>query len=218
MVKVCIDPGHGGGDPGATGNGLEEKDVTLKIARYLRNYLNRKYKVSLLVTRTADETVTLPQRTKLANDAGCELFVSIHVNAGGGTGFESYIYPAAGSKTVRYRRIIHDEIAGYLRRLGITDRGKKTANFYVLRETRMSAVLLETLFIDRQEDVKWLKDETFLQNYAAAAGEGIAKALDLPVKDDDEKDKTIAELQAEVNRLRSALQAIKDRAAAALGS
>jgi len=88
MVKVFIDPGHGGIDSGATGNGLTEKNVTLQIALAVRKYLREYKDVSIKMSRTANKTVTLQQRTNAANNWGADLFLSIHINAGGGTGFE----------------------------------------------------------------------------------------------------------------------------------
>lgn len=97
MVKIFIDPGHGGSDPGATGNGLQEKTLTLQIALALRTILTNEYEdVSLLLSRTSDQYVSLNDRTNAANNWGADFFLSIHVNSGGGTGFESYIYPGVG--------------------------------------------------------------------------------------------------------------------------
>ncbi len=83
MVKVYIDPGHGGTDPGAVANGLKEKDLTLKIAKYTRDYLQDNYKgVSIKMSRTGDTYPSLTQRTNEANKWGADVFVSIHINAG----------------------------------------------------------------------------------------------------------------------------------------
>lgn len=84
MVKIFIDPGHGGTDSGAVGNGLQEKALTLTIASKIRSILLAEYQnVSVLMSRTGDETVTLTQRTDAANVWGADYFLSIHINAGG---------------------------------------------------------------------------------------------------------------------------------------
>jgi len=178
MPIIVIDAGHGGKDPGAVAHGLAEKDVVLPLARMVRNELAY-YDVDVRMTRDADVFVELSDRAALANKWGAALFVSLHCNAGGGQGFESYIHPAAGSATVSIQNVIHGEVMAYLRGYGITDRGKKRANLAVCRETRMPAVLLENLFIDHPRENVLLRDEAFLRGLAASIARGIAKALGL---------------------------------------
>ncbi|MCY8369095.1 N-acetylmuramoyl-L-alanine amidase, partial [Bacillus spizizenii] len=155
MVKIFIDPGHGGSDPGATGNGLQEKTLTLQIALALRTILINEYEgVSLLLSRTSDQYVSLSDRTNAANSWGADFFLSIHINAGGGTGFESYIYPGVGAPTTTYQSAIHSNV---IQAVDFADRGRKTANFHVLRESAMPALLTENGFIDTVADANKLK-------------------------------------------------------------
>ncbi len=180
MVKIFIDPGHGGSDPGAMGNGLQEKDLTLKIALALRDILQNEYDgVSLQLSRTSDQTVSYNDRTDAANSWNADYFLSIHVNAGGGTGFESYIYPGVGHPTTTYQTTIHDEV---LKVVDFRDRGKKTANFHVLRETRMPALLTENGFIDNSSDAEKLRSNTFLHTIARGHANGLEKAFGLTKK------------------------------------
>jgi N-acetylmuramoyl-L-alanine amidase len=80
--KVMLDPGHGGRDPGARGvRGLEEKEITLAIARLVADRLRTELGIEVLLTRSDDRTLALEERTGLANAAGADLFVSIHANA-----------------------------------------------------------------------------------------------------------------------------------------
>lgn len=177
MVKIFIDPGHGGTDSGAAANGLLEKNITLQIALFLRDMLISEYDgVSVRLSRSIDQSVTLSQRTNAANSWGADYFVSIHINAGGGTGFESYVYPGVSAPTTTYRNALHDEI---VRSVDFADRGKKTANFHVLRETSMSAILTENGFIDTVADANKLRNATFLQGIARAHATGLEKALQL---------------------------------------
>jgi len=180
-VKIFIDPGHGGSDPGASANGLREKDLTLAIAKECNRVLNEEYEgVQTKMSRTGDTYPSLSARAKAANDWGADYFVSIHINAGGGTGFESYIYNGSvSSKTKEYQKKVHQVIAAGD---GWADRGMKRANFHVLRETRMSALLTENGFIDRKEDAAKLKDPAFLKKLGRLHAEGIAKALGLKKK------------------------------------
>lgn len=180
MVKIFIDPGHGGTDSGAAANGLLEKNSTLQIALFLRDMLISEYDgVSVRLSRSIDQSVTLSQRTNAANSWGADYFVSIHINAGGGTGFESYVYPGVSAPTTTYRNALHDEI---VRSVDFADRGKKTANFHVLRETSMSAILTENGFIDTVADANKLRNATFLQGIARAHATGLEKALQLKKK------------------------------------
>ena len=90
-----IDPGHGGGDPGAVGNGLREKDLTLDISKRIRRILENEFDATVYMTRETDVFVELGERADIANKAGVDFFLSVHINAGGGTGFETYRHPSA---------------------------------------------------------------------------------------------------------------------------
>ena len=79
--RIVIDPGHGGKDPGAMAHGLQEKDITLKVARKTAARLNDKYKYEVILTRKSDTSLPLEERTAIANTQKADLFVSIHVNA-----------------------------------------------------------------------------------------------------------------------------------------
>jgi N-acetylmuramoyl-L-alanine amidase len=175
VPKVYIDPGHGGTDSGAVGNGLREKDITLDLALRLNHILVVTYGFQTRLSRTSDITRSLSYRTSDANAWGANIFVSIHINAGGGTGFESYRYPTTDSTTVRLHGLIHSRVLSAMRTIAaVTDRGQKTADFYVLRETAMPAVLTENLFIDRAADAALLKRSDFRHAVATGHANGIA--------------------------------------------
>ncbi|MGX9161956.1 N-acetylmuramoyl-L-alanine amidase [Priestia megaterium] len=185
MKKVWLDAGHGGFDSGAVGNNLREKDITLQLVLYIQSYLKQNYQnVEVELTRSTDVFVSLSDRAKRANSWGADIFVSIHVNAGGGTGFETYTYPTTGlNQTSILQKALHTEVIELIRTYGsIVDRGLKKANYAVLRETKMSAVLTENLFIDTVTDADKLKKESFLNELGEAHARGIAKYLDLPSK------------------------------------
>lgn len=101
---VVLDPGHGGKDPGAIGkNGTMEKDVVLPISKYLRNYLKKRSKVTVHMTRSKDVFIPLGKRTSFANTKKADLFVSIHANASPKKnkvdGYKLYFLSEAGSET-----------------------------------------------------------------------------------------------------------------------
>jgi N-acetylmuramoyl-L-alanine amidase len=93
-LKIVIDPGHGGKDPGAHGiDGLAEKDVVLDISHLLASRLRKELGASVVLTRSRDVFVALEERTKLANKVGADLFISVHANAStrpGLAGVETY--------------------------------------------------------------------------------------------------------------------------------
>src|SRR5690625_5202202 len=129
MVKIYLDPEHGGRDPGTLVNGIEEKNVTLSIANRVRNILVNEYSnVSVKMSRTGDTTVELIDRTNDANAWGADYFLSIHINSGGGTGYEDYIHSGLSdnSHTSNLRKTIHDEV---VKVMNMRNRGKKKANF-----------------------------------------------------------------------------------------
>jgi N-acetylmuramoyl-L-alanine amidase len=81
-VRVVIDPGHGGKDPGTVGaNGVQEKEVVLDVAKRLHRLLAPRDHIEPLLTRTDDQFVSLQDRTAFAQQRGADLFVSIHVNS-----------------------------------------------------------------------------------------------------------------------------------------
>jgi N-acetylmuramoyl-L-alanine amidase len=82
VKRIVIDPGHGGKDCGAMScNHLAEKDITLAIARALKENLEKQIGCKVILTRTRDQFVTLEERTRIANEAKADLFISIHANA-----------------------------------------------------------------------------------------------------------------------------------------
>lgn len=99
--KIVIDPGHGGKDPGAVGpRGTKEKEITLKIAKALKNKLEKEFSYQVVLTRSDDRYLKLEERTAIANMENADLFVSVHVNANRNRrarGMETYIMNARAS-------------------------------------------------------------------------------------------------------------------------
>jgi len=153
---VCLDPGHGGKDPGAVYNGLKEKDLVLTIAYFTAAYLHydtvglNKFKVDTFLTRTTDEYISLEERVMYANMDDADIFVSIHCNA-------SINHEARGKEIFHYPNSKKGErlakcIANYLYHISPTEfRGIKQRPYYVLNYTNMPAVLVEVEFIDYPE-------------------------------------------------------------------
>ncbi|MFZ5649061.1 MAG: N-acetylmuramoyl-L-alanine amidase [Bacillota bacterium] len=182
MLKtIIVDPGHGGADPGAVAPDMYEKDLNLKISKKIVNEL-LPYECQVRLTRKSDLYVGLAARAEFANSLNADFFVSVHANAGGGTGFESFIHWTAPDLTRQYQDIVHSSITAYLDSFGITDRGRKRADFAVLRLTKMPALLLENLFIDNSRDTAFLTSEPFVAGLSYAIAKGIAETLKLTLK------------------------------------
>ncbi|UFU00249.1 N-acetylmuramoyl-L-alanine amidase [Radiobacillus kanasensis] len=186
-MKLYLDPGHGGSDPGALGNGLEEKDIVLDIALKIRSILLNDYEnVEVKMSRTSDSTVSLSQRTNEANSWGADYFLSIHCNAfnGSAQGYEDYIHSSLSnsSTTAYYQDIIHSEVIEVNQ---LRDRGQKQANFHVLRETTMPALLTENGFIDNSHDAALMKDPAWRQRVAQGHVNGLAEAFTLKRKPEE---------------------------------
>lgn len=155
--KVWLDAGHGGGDCGAIGclTGVYEDDVVLDIAlRAKKLCIAQGLEVGM--TRETDVFVNLSERARRANSWGADLFVSIHCNSYNkvAKGIEIFCYAD------KYRPMADKIYKPILDTVQYsTNRGVKTANYAVLRETNMSAVLLETAFIDNEGDIKYLVND-----------------------------------------------------------
>ena len=179
MSIICLDAGHGGNDPGASANNLIEAVLTGRLCKMVAEALSG-YDVEVKPVPRG----TLAERVKFANDSSADYYCSIHCNAGGGTGFESFVYNGAGEKTRNIAWQVHNTTMGFLSRYGVVNRGVKQENFAVLRETKMPAILLECLFLDNRKDAELLKNDTFFSGLANEIAFGLAKALNLPGKQD----------------------------------
>ncbi|AIS61417.1 N-acetylmuramoyl-L-alanine amidase [Listeria ivanovii] len=171
MTKIWIDAGHGGKDSGATGNGLVEKNWVLAVAKQVQVELkNAGFEVGM--TRTNDTFYELSDRATNANKFKADLFISIHFNAGGGMGYEDYIFTSTPAKTKEIQKSIHKNVIAKASKHGMRDRGMKKANFAVLRETVMDAILLEAGFCD-SSDAAILKTQSYQQDFCLGIVEAV---------------------------------------------
>ena len=182
MKSICIDPGHGGIDPGAVGpTGVKEADITLAIGLLVAPYLEASG-LQVTMTRTA-ATVPWSQssayndlhgRTEIANVAKADVFLSVHCDsfsdssAHGTTGY----CLSMGGKGEKLADAVRAEV---VKEISTTDRGIKAANFQVLRDTDMPAALIETAFISNPGEEKLLADPAVQKKLAAAIAQGICE-------------------------------------------
>ena len=183
-IKICVDPGHGGSDTGATGCGLTESAINLEIALELADLL-QKVNIQALMTRTTDKYIPLAARTAYANANGADRFVSLHCNSATQvfSGIETYCVSGA---TPTYTSF---QLAGaiqskMLAAWPLPDRGVKTAGFYVLAHTSMPATLSEMGFINNcPVDATYQSSAAQRLEAAKAHLFALQKHLGLPVVD-----------------------------------
>ncbi|HXO18251.1 MAG TPA: N-acetylmuramoyl-L-alanine amidase [Candidatus Dormibacteraeota bacterium] len=176
---IVIDPGHGGSDRGTIHGGVAEADLTLDMAKRLRDLLvARGWQVKL--THDTDVDVYAPNdeahqelqaRVDVANKAGARLFVSIHVNAfinSGPYGTTTYI---SKPDDVAFARIVETHLASD----GTKDDGIVKSHLYVTLHTRMPAVLVETAFLSNPSDYALLTSSAWRQKVVQEMADGIGQ-------------------------------------------
>jgi N-acetylmuramoyl-L-alanine amidase len=191
---VFLDPGHGGNDPGAMAGGYKEANLNLAVAKKVKTLLvNRGYTVYMSREDTTT-TVSLLERSQMANDLNPDIFVSIHTNstAGGETsvnGIESYFYkyfpeyppkinedmhdnPDRIAKSISLTNIIQENLVDYT---GANDRGTAGDTFSVLRESAMPATLIEMGFINNTSERQKLITDSYQNTLAKAIADGIVE-------------------------------------------
>jgi len=171
-VKVTVDCGHGGDDSGAQGkfNGYFESHAVLDIGLRLRALLEKHVEVQMI--REDDTFVSLPERCRMANEWGADIFVSIHLNSAtsDASGFEVFTSGSTKSKDLankvgwRHAQAFPDQ----------TNRGVKTnSSLYVLRNTSMPAILTEGCFLSNEAENQWVSIPETRQQMAQAICLGI---------------------------------------------
>jgi N-acetylmuramoyl-L-alanine amidase len=184
LTKLYIDAGHGGKDSGAAGNGIYEKNIVLAITKKTEAYLKANFKnIEIMLSRSGDTYPTLAERTNQANAWGADAYISIHINSSAETkarGFETFVHPDTDASTVSFQNVMHQEIWNQIAGVsGVNDRGKKRANFHVLRETNMKAILTECFFISNAADAALLKSDEFLDKLAVGHAQGVERFFGL---------------------------------------
>lgn len=205
-VTICLDPGHGGNDSGAIGiNNVYEKNLTLKIAQYCKQELE-KYNCHVVMTRTGDTNPSLEDRANFAKSQGAQYLISIHLNSGSGyaVGAEVY-YPNTNWRPdiSQNGKNVAQAIQNQLVSLGIRDRGIKfrtidtneypdpfryddgsVADYYgIIRNAKyngLTGMIIEHCFINSVSDYNnYLNSDAKLQKLGVADANGIVSALGL---------------------------------------
>lgn len=150
MIRLCFDFGHGKSDSGASYKSRFEKDDVLKLGLAVAKEV-RRHGVIVDETRTKDTTLSLSERSNFEKKGNYDYFISFHRNAfkpEQASGVETFTYTSQTQKAKSLAGRIQKNLVG----VGFIDRGVKSANFHVLRETKSPAVLIEVGFIDNTKD------------------------------------------------------------------
>lgn len=180
-MKICIDPGHGGVQPGAVGGGFLEKDINLKVALKLRDKL-QKVGVSVVMTKVTDVDIDLTTRANISNKAKADYFVSIHHNAGGGHGYE-VIYALCGGKSLQLAQNVAEQFktAGMTQHGLYSKKGSDGRDYYaVIRQTNAPAIISEFGYMD-STDINTFKDDAGQEKEAEAIFKAICKQVGINI-------------------------------------
>lgn len=199
-VVVVLDPGHGGSDPGASANGLIEKNLNLSVALACKSELEQYNGVTVYMTRDSDVYVGLQERANKAKAWGADVFVSLHMNSAsaGANGVEVYYpNPNYNSEVHRKGEALADQIQQQLVSLGLGNRGSKedpsTENisfpdgsradgYQVIRYNKLNGIpgiIVEHAFLTNPSDAGKLKDPDFVRKLGVADATGIANYFEL---------------------------------------
>jgi len=180
-AKVCLDPGHGGSDPGGVGTGMQEKVIVLDTVAKIKAWLDLDSgdgagggSWTVIRTRTTDVFVGLTARADFANSNGANRFMSVHSNAfadASANGIETFSVSSTGTAADLRNKVQQEAVAMW----PLTNRGNKTANFTVLTATSMPAELHEMAFITNATDASYLASSTHRNNHAKAEMFGLQR-------------------------------------------
>ncbi|MCD7752117.1 MAG: N-acetylmuramoyl-L-alanine amidase [Lachnospiraceae bacterium] len=173
---IVVDPGHGGEDPGCMSGSIWECDINLAVAEKVADFLER-YGATVVMTRTEDEYLSLTDRAEIANEAEADYFVSLHCNSydddASISGLECYYYPG-----MEDGEVFAAAITAYMdENTEINVRKYEDNDLSVLRNTAMTAVLVEMGYMSSPTELANLTSDSYQTQLAQAIAEGIVFAI-----------------------------------------
>jgi N-acetylmuramoyl-L-alanine amidase len=195
-MRIVIDAGHGPETAGkrSPDGSLREYQFNSAVARYVADALLHGYEgVDIMLTHDDSRDVPLKERTDRANAWKADLFVSIHANAYGdggwnsAQGIETFVHETRPPAAVALANAVQRQL---VKATGRPDRGVKSANFHVLRETKMTAILVECGFMTHRQECELLKSDAYRRKCAEAIVAGIVETYGLRPKQPAQKPAT----------------------------
>lgn len=183
-MRICLDAGHSyglngqGKDPGAVNKelGIKESVIAMELVRTLAKMLEDRGHAIIYTRTDGDDSITLNKRCVIANKAGVDIFISIHLNSFDSpksNGIETLRYPTKNPYTIRLAKAIQTRL---IEATGATDRGvKERGDLYVLKHTNMPAVLIEVGFISHREEGLKLNDPEYQRIVCKAIADGVSE-------------------------------------------
>lgn len=203
MAKIMIDVGHGGSDSGATGNGLVEKALNLRVGLLLYDYMSN-YNVELEITRRTDLGLSNEARVEMVNSFNPDLCISIHHNAASAVS-------ARGAEVIHAHYDAYDDklanaILNNMQDIGMPKRRAFTKLnargddwYYMIRriwDNDTDAIIVEGGFVTNKEDAELLKRDDFLMSEAVAIGSAVVAYLNLELKSEQWWDAAMQRIMA----------------------
>ena len=204
--RIFLDAGHGGNDPGAAGNGMQEKEINLDVVLRLGKLLSADFEVNY--SRTADQIIS--NRASFANAWKSDLLLSIHVNSfhqESANGTEIFIFDNGSERSRQSRAFASGIQDAFIKRIGTRDRGVKldvqsqhSTGLGILRNSVMPAALFELAFITASSqhlDVNALRNKR--NEMAAAIAEGIYNYFGIKQSNPNSKYQSIIQARCQFN-------------------
>ena len=186
--KIMLDAGHGINTSGKRSpDGMREFEFNVKVAEYMKQELEQYEGVKVYMAHdhpTGNRDVPLQERTDKANRLNVDVYFSIHANAykgvmGNHGGIEIFVYTTKPKEATNLAQVVQSNL---VKATKLRNRGVKTANFHVLRETKMTAVLVEHGFMDSTTDLPKLKSDSFRRLCAKTNVESLVQFFKLKKK------------------------------------
>lgn len=193
MAKIAIDAGHGLNTPGKRclkkldKNETREWVLNDRVADALKTYLESAGHTVIRVDDTDGSTdVSLEDRVKKANSKKVDAYVSVHHNAGvcGGAGGGTVVYVAksCSDKSIKMQKAVYEHSVKRANLKGNRSDGTLPSNFYVIKHTKMPAILVECGFMDSSTDIKYILDKDWSKKMALGIAEGVCEVFGGTVK------------------------------------
>jgi N-acetylmuramoyl-L-alanine amidase len=200
QIRIVLDPGHGGSDLGAVRDSFVESKLTLEIAKKLKEELRRRSAEEVYLTREADVTVALKERSDFANKNNADIFISLHANTSNSSqisGMEFYFNSSAKKSPITlHAAITNAEVLEQIKQdfkiyektrkslllsknikakteLAVEKSVIKRAPFYVIENTEMPSILIELGFLSNRREAKKLSSDEYQSTIASLIADAL---------------------------------------------